>query len=333
MRRLINTYPKHDKVDKVLQHLGEDFAHDAIHDLSGAEEDDGDNSEAAASDGEGETAVAADCEDESAAGSDGDDETAVAAICDDPLTTDAADDDVDKDIVPLSEKDAEVVNQSQLQVAALQTSIEAIRQTGQLRVVQVMQQEISKIKRRERKLSLESPVVAEAFKRQRLVEEHEFRERLLRVRQEKARRKDAQMAVAAKEAALAQLRKTKRSIQDLESKAACNAAMKTFPIDLLGAGDCKAGGAKARKCRFDVLDRLAQNGAKLSSSQKNDFDWWKHAWDEWGCLEYKSMWGETFASWMQQILTSHVINAFSTFMHCETNRVLRDKKALVVPGS
>ena len=59
MRRLINTYPKHDKVDKVLQHLGEDFAHDAIHDLSGAEEDDGDNSEAAASDGEGETAVAA----------------------------------------------------------------------------------------------------------------------------------------------------------------------------------------------------------------------------------------------------------------------------------
>ena len=109
--------------------------------------------------------------------------------------------------------------------------------------------------------------------------------------------------------------------------------MKTFPIELLGAGDCKAGGAKARKCRFDVLDRLAQNGAKLSSSQKNDFDWWKHAWDEWGVGEYKNKWGETFASWMQDILTSPVINAFSTFMHTETNRVLRDKKALVVPGS
>ena len=281
VRRLIWQYPKHNKVDDVLQNLGEDFSHDAIHNLSDAEEDDGDKSEAAASDSDGETAVAADCDNDSAAGSDGDDVTAVAAVCDGPLLTDAADEDVDKDIVPLGAKDAESVCESQLQVSALQASIDAIRQAGQLRVVHTMESQIKKFKRRERKLSSEKPVVPKAFKGQRLAEEHEFRERLLRVRQEKERRKDAQTAVTAKEAALARLRKTKRSIPDFESKAACNAAMKTFAVETLGAADSKDGGAKARKCRFEVIDRLAQNGAKLSASQRNGFEWWNHAWDEW----------------------------------------------------
>ena len=206
MRRLIWQYLKQNKVDDELQHLGEDFSHDAIHNLSDAEGDDGDKSEAAASDSDGETAVASDCDNNSAAGSDGDDVTAVAAVCDGSLLTDVADEDVDKDIVLLGEKDAEAVCQSQLQVAALQASIDAIRQTGRMRVVHIMESEIKKLKRRERKLSSEKPVVAEAFKRQRLAEEHEFRERLLRILQEKERRKDAQTAVAAEEAALARLR-------------------------------------------------------------------------------------------------------------------------------
>ena len=109
MRRLIWQYPKHNKVDDVLENLGEDFSHDAVHNLSNAEEDDGDKPEAAASDSDGETAVSADCDNDSAAGSDGDDVTAVAAACDGLLLTDAADEDVDKDIVPLGEEHAEAV--------------------------------------------------------------------------------------------------------------------------------------------------------------------------------------------------------------------------------
>ena len=136
------------------------MSHDAAHNLSDAEEDDGDKSEAAASDSDGETAVAADCDNDSAAGSDGDEVTAVAAVCGGPLLADAADEDVDKDIVPLCEKDAEAVCQSQLQVAAMQASIDAIGQTGQLRVVHIIESKIKKLKRRERKLSSEKPVVA-----------------------------------------------------------------------------------------------------------------------------------------------------------------------------
>ena len=103
---------------------------------------------------------------------------------------------------------------------------------------------------------------------------------------------------------------------------------------MLGANDKKAGGAAARKNRFEVLDRLARHGVDIHPSQRNDFEWWKHAWDEVMVEEYKDKWAETFAGWMQDVLNSLETNAFSTFMHNETNRVLRDRftKVLAVPG-
>ena len=89
------------------------------------------------------------------------------------------------------------------------------------------------------------------------------------------------------------------------------------------------------KDRFDVLDRLAGGTicAKLSPSQRNDFEWFKHTWDDAMVAEHKAQWAETFAHWMQDIVNSTEGNAFSVFMHNETNRVLRDKKALAVPGN
>ena len=63
VRRLICKYPPRPKVDRVLNNLGDDFAHDAIHDLSDAEEDEADKLEAVACDSKDKTAVAADGED------------------------------------------------------------------------------------------------------------------------------------------------------------------------------------------------------------------------------------------------------------------------------
>ena len=104
---------------------------------------------------------------------------------------------------------------------------------------------------------------------------------------------------------------------------------------MLGANDSKAGGAAARKNRWEVLDRLARNGAALSPSQRNDFDLWKRIWDEAMVEEHKGKWAETFAGWMQNIVASSEANAFSAFMHAETNRVVRHrvKNALTVPGA
>ena len=78
---------------------------------------------------------------------------------------------MEEDSVPLDATQADGVTQSQLQMSALQASIGACRKTGLLKAVQTLELEISKLRRRERKLSSETPVVAEAFKRQRLAEE------------------------------------------------------------------------------------------------------------------------------------------------------------------
>ena len=126
----------------------------------------------------------------------------------------------------------------------------------------------------------------------------------------------------------------KGATQDLETKHACSAAMSTFSMESLGANDSKAGGTRARRDRFEVLDRIARLGADLSPSQRNHFKWWKHAWDGAMVEEHKGKWAETFAGWMQDIINSSETNALSTFMHNETNRVLRNryKKVVAVPG-
>ena len=41
--------------------------------------------------------------------------------------------------------------------------------------------------------------------------------------------------------------------------------------------------------------------------------------------EHEEGWGNKFAGWMQTIANSTASNAFSVFVHSETNRVLRDK--------
>ena len=137
-----------------------------------------------------------------------------------------------------------------------------------------------------------------------------------------------------KKAAVTALAKVKRALQNEESKLACNAALKTFSLAMLGGNDNKAGGAAARKNRFEVLDRLARGGVALSPEQRNDFDLWKRSWDDAMVEEHKGKWAETFAGWMQSIVESSETNAFSAFMHAETNRVLRErvKSVLVVPG-
>ena len=131
-------------MDTVLEHLGDYLSHDAIHDLSGAEEDEADKLEGDASDSEDETAVAADNEEagneEESAGSDGDDVTAVEAVGD-GLATDAAHDKTSEAIVALSRQQADAVHQNQVQIASLQGAIEAIKATGQLRMVQHMERD------------------------------------------------------------------------------------------------------------------------------------------------------------------------------------------------
>ena len=80
----------------------------------------------------------------------------------------------------------------------------------------------------------------------------------------------------------------------MESVGACRHAIKSFTLDALGEGNDNAGGLKARKNRFEVLDRLARNGAGLSAGQKNDWPWFKEAWDKEMVRQHAANWASVF---------------------------------------
>ena len=90
---------------------------------------------------------------------------------------------------------------------------------------------------------------------------------------------------------------------------------------------------RKQKKKLEVLDRMARLGPGLSEAQKNDFAWWKEAWDDAMVTQHGAHWAETFAAWIQNILDATSSTAFSEFMYGETVRVLQDSKTLAVPGS
>ena len=111
-------------------------------------------------------------------------------------------------------------------------------------------------------------------------------------------------------------------------------AIKQYTLQDLGMGQKRVGGAAAKKNRLEVLDRLARLGQGLSPAQKNDFTWFKEAWDARMLEEHVDNWPELFMGWMQRLLGENedgVANAFSVFVHNETRRCFDGVSALRVP--
>ena len=242
----------------------------------------------------------------------------VVAICDD-LATHAADDNTGAEIGALNAQQAD----------AARKSVENMKSALNLDGVKG---------RRRQRIPTSLFTAFDAVKRRRSVEERKFRDSELihkaeTFSQTQALNSAGQAAFAARKTALADLANAKKLQQQVATKLACDAAMKTFSMHMLGGTGSKARGREGHKNRFHVLDRLPHLGDGLHPYQRNDFEWWKRAWDDAMVEEHKGKWAETFASWMQDVLNSKASNAFSTFVYKETSRVLRDKKALVVPGS
>ena len=101
---------------------------------------------------------------------------------------------------------------------------------------------------------------------------------------------------------------------------------------MLGAGSANAGGPKAKRNRFEALDKLSRVGSGLSAGQKNDWAWFNEEWDKEMVTVHGATWASTFASWMQKLLNDEDTAAFSQFMFSETRRVFKDLTALSVPG-
>ena len=89
------------------------------------------------------------------------------------------------------------------------------------------------------------------------------------------------------------------------------------------------------KLRYEVMDKMAKLGSGLTPAQKNEWAWFREAWDTRMREEHAADWGGTFSQWMQKILgdiAGGASNAFSTFMHEETMRNFSKTAMLVMPS-
>ena len=130
------------------------------------------------------------------------------------------------------------------------------------------------------------------------------------------------------------LKKRKLEIMHAEGVLEAKHAIKTYSLEDLGQGRSRGGGANARKHRWEVLDRLARLGQGLSPAQRNDFSWWKDAWDTKLLEQYGEGWPAKFVGLGQRVLDdtdASVENAFSLFVHAETRRCFDGVPGLRVP--
>jgi hypothetical protein len=331
VRRLIAPYPAHKKVDAVLAKI-EDHAWLEEEDTPYLDEDEEKDVDAGENvDMSGSDAEAAGEEEAAEEGSDAEAEGADTRSCGDGGELAVAESEPSTVLSPF---EAEQFHKSAMLIDTYNQSIDALKACGAVASIVHLENEIRKEKRRQRNFCTESPAVAAALARQRDAQDVEIlRQRRL------AAELNAKSLTAAKVQkqiveANALLNKRKAELLELENLLESKHAVKRFSVESLGQGNAKGGGAAARKRRFEVLDRLARVGAGLSPGQKNDWTWFKDAWDEKMLSEHKENWGGTFAAWMQGILDDcdkGVGNAMSVFVHNETRRGFDLVPALLCP--
>ncbi len=130
------------------------------------------------------------------------------------------------------------------------------------------------------------------------------------------------------------LKQRKQQILDAENLLESKHVMKSFSLEELGKDRSRGGGAAGKKRRFEVLDRLARIDQGLSASQKNDFAWFKDAWDAQMLDAPGEQWAEVFAGWVQKVLADSegcVRHEFSLFVHSESRKCFDGAVALRVP--
>ena len=149
----------------------------------------------------------------------------------------------------------------------------------------------------------------------------------------KERWRDAQRAIAEEKQATKQLQVKRQKLQELENVSACKHAVKNFTLEELGKGANNAGGAKGKKNRWEVLDRLTRLKAGLPAGQRNDWPWFKETWNKEMVHQHEGNWASLFMKWMQNVLGDERTNAFSAFVYNETCRVFHSTAALHVPGA
>ena len=341
VRRLIKPYPAHKKEDAVLERL-QDYDQ-----VAGQEEKEEAPLEGAAAE---DPAVADEAiqeeqeEDNTDESSGADDDEKARAVAGDggkpklELNTKADPEGTGTEIEAessLSIVDSEHLERSRTLIATLESTKAELKKVGAVSCCVHVDNEITKERRRMRGLCRESTAVADALARRVDMEEEERRRQrrlVLEANESRAARNKVREEAAV---AAAKLKKRKLELAELENLAESRQTVKRFSPEQLGQGKPRGGGVAVRKLRWEVLDRLARTGTGLSAAQKNDWHWFKEAWDEKMLDEHAADWGGTFASWIKEVLDQLEAgsrNAFSLFVHSETQRCFGSTPALLVPG-
>ena len=212
--------------------------------------------------------------------------------------------------------------------------METLKGVGAQSSVVNLANEIRKERRRMRNISRDDPEVMGALARQRDAEYARAREQRWRLEEEKKRTLTAVQINKQIQEARDVLKKRRLEVLNLETTLETKSAIKTFSLEDLGYGCSRGAGAVHKKRRCEVLDRLARLGQGLSAAQKNDFSWWKAAWDAQMLEHHGAEWPKMFAGWVQKIMNDHeagVANAFSLFVNTETRRCFDGAPALRIP--
>ena len=332
VKRLIKPYIKHKHIDAVLEKMHDDTW---VPEGEAVFEDDDAKSSSGSSDDEGEEIAAADAADVIAV-ADAADEAEAEGPPDAPSSSAAAEgpgSTAAEMLVATDPATAERLTKSQQLIATYESAIISLKDAGAMRSVVNLENEIKKEKRRMRAFSREDPEVLLALAQRRDHEEAQERQRQQTIAVANARTLTAAKLRQEIKDNQEILKKRKREILDAECLLEMKHAMKTYSLVDLGDGRSCGGKASGKK-RHEVLDRLFRSCGGLSPAQKNDFAWWKDAWDKTMLEEYGAEWARVFAEWVQKVLADFengVGNAFSLFVHAETRRCFHDVLALQVP--
>ena len=233
-----------------------------------------------------------------------------------------------------SATEADALTRSQTLISVFEAVMESLKEVGAQGAVAHMANEIQKERRRARAIGKEDPDVLFALARQRDQEEAQERRRRLLLSEDKKRALTAANIYEEAKATNERLKKRKQELAHLEDVLEAKHSIKTCSLEDSGKGRSRGGAAAARKRRLHVLDRLARLGQGLSPAQRNDFSWWKDAWDATMCQQHGGYWPEVFAGWVQRLLEENEAgagNVFSLFVHAETRRCFDGVPGLRVP--
>ena len=320
--KLITPYPK-SKSDEVLENIGEDYFLDP-EDVPYVQED--------------EAAVAAEASDSEALSNDEHEPDKTSAIMEipDALAAALASKDRDLNAISLSSVEADRLHAEEEQLSIMRRASDELKKCGAIKGVLDLEKEMRKIARRQRHRGLEDPAVAGALLRLQDAAAAEKRKHEALVRAEHQKERAAAAIKKQLTDAKLELKRKKNEVLDMESLLECRSAVKRYTPEMLGPMSTKAAKTQSRKLRLEILDRLARLGTGLSAAQRNDWEWFKDAWDEKMLAEHAANWGSLLLEWINAVLRAlenGEASAFSVFVYNETLRCFSAVPMLAIPGS